>query len=91
MSSLNSIGHSVFELESGNGNVDGQTDVGHMNLIGRLVTHNPPKNTDPQVHISCQKQSFLYCHFVPTGIILIHLKYPSMLCDYKKVLFIVYF
>ena len=29
---------SVFELESGNKNVDGQTDVGHINLIARLVT-----------------------------------------------------
>ena len=25
-------------------NVDGQTDVGHINLIGGLVTCNPPKN-----------------------------------------------
>ena len=33
-----------FELESGNENVDGQTDVGHINLIGGLVTRNPPKN-----------------------------------------------
>ena len=24
-------------------NVDGQTDVGHINLIGGLVTRNPPK------------------------------------------------
>ena len=24
--------------------MDGQTDVGHINLIGGLVTHNPPKN-----------------------------------------------
>ena len=24
--------------------MDGQTDVGHINLIGRLVTRNPPKN-----------------------------------------------
>ena len=23
---------------------DGQTDVGHINLIGGLVTRNPPKN-----------------------------------------------
>ena len=41
-SSLNSIGQSVFESESGNENVDGQTDgetdVGHINLIGGLVT-----------------------------------------------------
>ena len=22
----------------------GRTDVGHINLIGGLVTHNPPKN-----------------------------------------------
>ena len=94
LSSLNSIGQTVFELESGNENVDGQmdgqtngqtnrrnytnfewnlammviyvrvkfkfdwtnrfrvrvrkrkmwTDVGHINLIGRLVTRNPPKN-----------------------------------------------
>ena len=38
LSSLNSIEQSVFELESGNQNVDGQTDrqtdVGHINLIG---------------------------------------------------------
>ena len=33
------LGHLLFELESGNENVDGQTDVGHMNLIGGLVTH----------------------------------------------------
>ena len=25
-------------------NVDGQTDVGHINLIGGLATRNPPKN-----------------------------------------------
>ena len=46
LSSLNSIGQSVFELESGNENVneqtDGQMDVGHINLIGGLVTRNPP-------------------------------------------------
>ena len=40
------IGQSVFELESGNKNVDEQTDrqrdVGHINLIGGLVTRNPP-------------------------------------------------
>ena len=34
-----------FELESGNKNVDGQTDVRHINLIGGLVTCNPPKNS----------------------------------------------
>ena len=39
LSSLNLIGQSVFELESRNENVDGQTDVGHINLIGGLVTH----------------------------------------------------
>ena len=47
MSSLNSIAQTVFELESGNekcGWTDGQTDVGHINLIGGLVTRNPPKN-----------------------------------------------
>ena len=43
-SSLSSTGPSVFELESGNENVDGQTDVGHINLIGGLVTCNPPIN-----------------------------------------------
>ena len=47
LSSLNLIGQSIFELESGNENVDGQTDgqtdVGHINLIGGLVTRNPPK------------------------------------------------
>ena len=25
--------------------MDGQTDVGHINLIGGLVTRNPPKNS----------------------------------------------
>ena len=48
LSSLNSIEQSVFELESGNKNVDGQTegqtDVGYVNLTGGLVTCNPPKN-----------------------------------------------
>ena len=28
------------------GQTDGQTDVGHINLIGGLVTRNPPKNTE---------------------------------------------
>ena len=45
---LPSFGQSVSELESGNENVDGQmdrqTDVGHINLIGMLVKRNPPKN-----------------------------------------------
>ena len=38
-------GKTVFELESGNekcGRTDGQTDVGHINLIGGLVTRNLP-------------------------------------------------
>ena len=47
MSSLNSIGQSVFELESRNENVDGQMDIGHINLIGGLVTCNLPKNPWP--------------------------------------------
>ena len=34
-----------FELESGNENVDRQTDVGNSNLIGALVTRNPPNKT----------------------------------------------
>ena len=37
----------MFELEFGNQNVhrqtDGQTNIGHINLIGGLVTHNPSK------------------------------------------------
>ena len=37
----------MFELEPGHKNVDGQTDVGHTNLIGGLVTCNPPKNAEP--------------------------------------------
>ena len=44
LSSLNSIEQTVFQLDSGNENVDGQTDVGHINLIGGLVTRNPLKN-----------------------------------------------
>ena len=26
--------------------MDRQTDVGHINLIGGLVTHNPPENVN---------------------------------------------
>ena len=44
LSSLNSIGQRIFELQSGKQNVDGQMDNGHINLIGGLVTCNPPKN-----------------------------------------------
>ena len=33
----------LFELESGKENVEGQTDIGHINLIGGLVTRNQPK------------------------------------------------
>ena len=40
---FNSIGQSIFELESKNRNVDGQTNVVHINLIDGLVTCNPPK------------------------------------------------
>ena len=29
--------------------MDGQTDVGHINLIGGLVTRNPPKNQVTEV------------------------------------------
>ena len=45
MSSLNSIGQSIFQLEAGNENVDGQMDVGHINLIGGLVTRTRLKST----------------------------------------------
>ena len=31
--------------------MDGQTDVGHINLIGGLVTRNPPKNTFISIQI----------------------------------------
>ena len=44
--SLNSIGQTILELESRNENVYEQTNVGHINLIGRLVTCNPSKNYD---------------------------------------------
>ena len=30
--------------------VDGQMDVGHINLIGGLGTRNPPKNVGDKVH-----------------------------------------
>ena len=33
-------------------NVDGQTDVGHINLIGGLVTRNPPKNDKAKSQIN---------------------------------------
>ena len=45
------FGQTVLKLESGNEKcgrtdrqTDGQTDVGHINQIGGLVTRNPPKN-----------------------------------------------
>ena len=45
MPSLKLIGQMLFELESRNHTrTDGQTDVGPNNLIGRLVTRNPPSN-----------------------------------------------
>ena len=60
---VNSIGQTVFELESGNKNVDGrQMDVGHINLIGGLVTHNPPKN-DPNQD-SSGSQSLVTCDLI---------------------------
>ena len=34
------------------GQTDGQTDVGHINLIGGLVTRNPPKNFPGLLHTS---------------------------------------
>ena len=34
----------MFQLNPETKMLDGQTDVGHTNLIGSLVTHNPPKN-----------------------------------------------
>ena len=44
MSSLNFIGHSFFELESQNKNVDGQTGVRHINLIE--TKKNPLKSEE---------------------------------------------
>ena len=43
--------------------MDGQTDVRHINLIGRLVTRNPPKNDTLQ----------LYQHGTGVFIVLLHL------------------
>ena len=52
LSSLNLIKQNIFELESGNKNVEGQTDVGHISLIGGLVTCNPPRLNPPnKTHI----------------------------------------
>ena len=45
LSSLNSIGQSFFELESGNENVDGQTDVIHINLKKIKPTTSPLQMT----------------------------------------------
>ena len=62
LSSLNSIGQTVFELESRNANVDGQTE-GHINLMGGLVTHNLPKNI--QIHrLLSHYKSIIYSEFV---------------------------
>ena len=51
LSSLNSIGQSMFDLESGNGNVDGQTDKKRTNertelhqFRKQLVTRYPTKD-----------------------------------------------
>ena len=40
--SLNSIGQSVFELESGNENVDGQTDGRQTHQSNRRVSYTQP-------------------------------------------------
>ena len=60
LSSLNSIGQRVFELESGNENVDGQMDVGHINLIGGLVTRNLIRKY-PQIQNSVKTITFTNC------------------------------
>ena len=39
------------------GQTDGQTDVGHINLIGGLVTCNPPKNDRKMSALSCNQCS----------------------------------
>ena len=39
-------------------NIDGQTDVRHINLIGGLVTCNPPKTDSWREH-SCDKAQHL--------------------------------
>ena len=51
LSSLNSIRQTLFELESGKENVDGQIDrqmdVGHINLIGGLRLHATRLKREP--------------------------------------------
>ena len=51
--SMNCIGQSVFELQSRNEHVDRQMDIGHINLIGGLVTPNPPKKKVGQLIGEC--------------------------------------
>ena len=65
------IGHMLFELESGNHTrTDGQTDVGHINLIGGMVTRNPLKNQSVK----------------PFGEILLTIKNPiSPIEDWKQI------
>ena len=61
LSSLNSIGQSVFELESGNENVDGQTDVGHINLIRKGHATRLKKHImNEDNNITCEAR-VLYC------------------------------
>ena len=41
------------------GRTDRRTDVGHINLIGGLVTHNPPKNSIRDARTPKPREIFL--------------------------------
>ena len=54
------------------GQTDRQTDVGHINLIGGLVTRNPPKKMSkkvtwasvygPHTQVKCLPKALIFAH-----------------------------
>ena len=43
------------------GQTDGQMGIGHINLIGGLVTRNPPKNVSFTTRLFCK---FMYAYLL---------------------------
>ena len=61
-----SKGFGVLSLETTPGQTDGPVDFGHINLIGALVTHNPPKNSicHSLAKYICLIEYYLFCNLI---------------------------
>ena len=75
LSSLNLMGQSIFELESGYENVDGLTVDEHINQIGGLVTHNPPKNLPV-----LDRQKYFHVKKIPVSLLVLQAVYIHTCC-----------